>query len=140
MLKQLGSKSSLFIFLSHVSIGHQRSTNTMEVDEITIALTIAIMIVLAWVKFGGTEPDVHPLVLQEQSSTSYIRNEGESVIHRSRSVPHGVPLTKQPSDRIRTLYDVWQSGSGAHPSARSMMYQLQNQFAVVDVSRTFIGW
>jgi len=109
----------------------------MEFDALTVVLTVAIAVALACVKFGKPEPDVHSLVLQEQSTPALIRNEGESVVHRSRSVPHGAPLMKQPTDRIKTLYDVWQAGAAINPSARSLMYPLQNQFAMMDVSSAF---
>ncbi|KAG0369109.1 Long-chain-fatty-acid--CoA ligase 5 [Gamsiella multidivaricata] len=106
----------------------------MEIDALTIVLTITIAVALAYVKLSKSEPDVHPLLLQQQSTPTPIRNEGESVVHRSKSVSHGSPLVRQPSDKIKTLYDVWQSGSTINPSARSLMFPLQNQFAFVDAT------
>ncbi|KAF9358787.1 hypothetical protein BGX26_000930 [Mortierella sp. AD094] len=103
----------------------------MEFDALTIILTIAIAVTWAYVQFNKAEPDVHPLLLQEQSSPAPIRNEGETVIHRSKSVPHGAPLVRQPLDKIKTLYDVWQAGLALNPTGRSMMYLLQNQFSFV---------
>ncbi|KAF9994356.1 hypothetical protein BGZ79_000900 [Entomortierella chlamydospora] len=104
----------------------------MEFDALTIILTITIAVVLAYVQFNKVEPDVHPLVLEEQSSPAHIRNEGETVIHRSKSVPHGAPLITQPSNKIKTLYDVWQTGLALNPTGRSIMYMLQNQFSFVN--------
>ncbi|KAF9931966.1 hypothetical protein BGZ67_005063 [Mortierella alpina] len=104
----------------------------METDALTIVLTIAIAIVLALVKFNEKEPDLHPLLLAQQSSVTPIRNEGESVIHRSKTVPHGILLTKRPSEKVKTLYDVWHTGAAVNPAGRSLMFMLQNQFAFVE--------
>ncbi|KAF9291568.1 hypothetical protein BGZ68_003506 [Mortierella alpina] len=106
----------------------------METDALTIALTIAIAIVLALVKFNEKEPDLHPLLLGQQSSVTPIRNEGESVIHRSKTVPHGTLLTKRPSEKIKTLHDVWQTGAAVNPAGRSLMFMLQNQFAFIEAT------
>ncbi|KAI1301116.1 Long-chain-fatty-acid--CoA ligase 6 [Mortierella claussenii] len=106
----------------------------MEVDALTILLTIAVAVVLAYGRLSKSEPDVHPLVLQQQSSATSIRNERESAIHRSKSVPHGSPLVRQPTERIKTLYDVWQAGLATNSSGRSLMFMLQNQFAFADAT------
>ncbi|KAG0210299.1 hypothetical protein BGX28_009455 [Mortierella sp. GBA30] len=106
----------------------------MEVDALTILLTIAIAIATAFVKLNKTEPDLHPLLLDQQSSATPIRNEGESVIHRSKNVPHGAVLMKQPAEKIKTLYDVWQSGASINRTGRSLMFMLQNQFSFVDAT------
>ena len=105
----------------------------MEVDALTIALTIAIAVVLGYIKFNKSEPDVHPLLLQQQASVTPIRNEGESAIYRSKSVPHGSPLSKQSSEKVKTLYDVWQTGLAINPTGRALMYMIQNQFGYTDV-------
>ncbi|GJJ77005.1 hypothetical protein EMPS_09364 [Entomortierella parvispora] len=106
----------------------------MEVDALTIVLTIAIAVVLGYIKFNKSEPDVHPLLLQQQASVTPIRCEGESAIHRSKSVPHGSPLSKQPSEKVKTLYDVWQVGSAINPTGRALMYMIQNQFGYTDTT------
>ncbi|KAF8925896.1 Long-chain-fatty-acid--CoA ligase 5 [Dissophora ornata] len=105
----------------------------MEVDALSIVLTIAIALALAYIQLSKSEPDFHPLLLQQQSVPTPIRNEGESAIHRPKSTTLGGSLVKHPSDKIKTLYDVWQAGSAIDPSARSIMYLLQNQFALMDV-------
>ncbi|KAF9116061.1 Long-chain-fatty-acid--CoA ligase 5 [Mortierella sp. AM989] len=106
----------------------------MEYDALTIILTIIIAVVFAYVQLNKAEPDVHPILLQDQSSPAPIRNEGESVVHRSKSVPHGLPLISQPIGKIKTLYDVWQAGLAINPTGRSMMHMLQNQFAFMDAT------
>ncbi|KAG0057629.1 hypothetical protein BGZ83_007002 [Gryganskiella cystojenkinii] len=106
----------------------------MEVDALTIALTIAIAVAIAYIKLSKSEPDVHPLLLQQQASVTPIRSEKESAIHRSKSVPHGSPLTRQPNEKVKTLYDVWQQGSAINPSGRAMMYMIQNQFGYTDLT------
>ncbi|KAG0076019.1 Long-chain-fatty-acid--CoA ligase 6 [Podila epicladia] len=104
----------------------------MEFDALTALLTIAIAILIGYIKLTKTEPDVHPLLLSNQSNATPIRNEGESTIHRSRSVPLTSTLERQPADKIRTLHDVWQAGLAANPTGRSLMYMLQNQFYYKD--------
>ncbi|KAG0250607.1 Long chain acyl-CoA synthetase 7 peroxisomal, partial [Mortierella polycephala] len=98
----------------------------MEVDALTIVLTVAIVVAIALVKFNNTEPDVHPLLLQQQSSVTSIRNKGESLIHRAKTVTHGSPLLKQPTEDVRTLHDVWQKGAAINPAGRSMMFMLKS--------------
>ncbi|KAF9430520.1 hypothetical protein BGZ76_000809 [Entomortierella beljakovae] len=104
----------------------------MEFDSLSIFLAISIGAVLIYIQYSRTEPDVHPLILQEQSSPAPIRYQGESLVHRSKSVPHGSPLVKQPIDKIKTLYDVWQTGKAANPTGRSISFMLQNQFYFVN--------
>ncbi|KAG0311553.1 Long-chain-fatty-acid--CoA ligase 6, partial [Dissophora globulifera] len=106
----------------------------MPVDALTVVLTIVIAVVLAYAKLSKFEPDVHPLLLEQQSSPTPLRNEHESVVHRSKSVSHGSPLTKRPADKIKTLYDVWQSGLDTNPTAQSILYLLQNQFSFESLS------
>ncbi|KAF9429591.1 hypothetical protein BGZ94_010179 [Podila epigama] len=87
----------------------------MEIDALTIVLTIAIAILLSYIKLSSSEPDIHPLLLNQQSNATLIRNEGESPIHRSRSIPLTAALEKQPfstlvsghggSGDIKTLND-----------------------------------
>ncbi|KAI9242708.1 MAG: hypothetical protein BYD32DRAFT_402377 [Podila humilis] len=100
----------------------------MEIDALTVLLTIVIAILIGYIKLNTTEPDVHPLLLSNQSNATPIRIEGESTIHRSRNVPLTSTLDRQPSDKIKTLHDVWQAGLAANPTGRSLMYMLQNQF------------
>ncbi|KAF8942553.1 hypothetical protein BGZ52_012452, partial [Haplosporangium bisporale] len=100
----------------------------MEIDALTVLLTIVIAILIGYIKLNKTEPDVHPLLLSNQSNATPIRIEGESTIHRSRNVPLTSTLDRQPSDKIKTLHDVWQAGLAANPTGRSLMYMLQNQF------------
>jgi hypothetical protein len=109
-------------------------TYPMEIDALTVLLTIAIAILIGYIKLNKTEPDVHPLLLNNQSNATPIRIEGESTIHRSRNVPLTSSLERQPSDKIKTLYDVWQAGLATNPTGRSLMYMLQNQFYYEDVS------
>lgn len=111
------------------------NTHPMEFDALTALLTIAIAILIGYIKLTKTEPDVHPLLLSNQSNATLIRNEGESTIHRSRTVPLTSTLERQPSDKIKTLHDVWQAGLAANPTGRSLMYMLQNQFYYKDVSK-----
>ncbi|KAK3818005.1 MAG: hypothetical protein JOS17DRAFT_778315 [Linnemannia elongata] len=106
----------------------------MEVDALTILLTIAIAVVLAFVKLNKSEPDIHPLLLDQQASVAPLRGEGESAIHRAKSVPAGSSLVKVPLERIKTLHDVWQNGLAANPTGRCLMYMLQNQFYYVGES------
>ncbi|KAG0295919.1 Long-chain-fatty-acid--CoA ligase 6 [Linnemannia gamsii] len=106
----------------------------MEVDALTIVLTIAIAAILAFVKLNKSEPDIHPLLLEQQASVAPLRSEGESAIHRAKSVPAGSSLVKVPLERIRTLYDVWQNGLAANPTGRCLMYMLQNQFSYINES------
>lgn len=107
----------------------------MEVDALTIVLTIAIAAVLAFVKLNKSEPDIHPLLLEQQASVAPLRGEGESAIHRAKSVPAGSALVKVPLERIRTLHDVWQNGLAVNPTGRCLMYMLQNQFSYINVSK-----
>ncbi|KAF9914734.1 hypothetical protein BX616_007662, partial [Lobosporangium transversale] len=105
----------------------------MEVDALTTVLIAAITLFLAYIQFNKSEPDVHPLVLQQQSTPTLIRNEGESVIYRSKFISHTAPLLKLPNEsRINTLYDVWQAGRAIDPSAVSLTFLLQNQFYLVN--------
>jgi len=105
----------------------------MEVDALTILLTITIAVVLGYIRFSKSEPDVHPLLLQQQASVTPIRSQGESAIHRSKSVPHGSPLSTRPSEKVKTLHDVWQVGSAINPTGRALLYMIQNQFGYTEV-------
>ncbi|KAF9293602.1 Long-chain-fatty-acid--CoA ligase 6 [Linnemannia elongata] len=106
----------------------------MEVDALTILLTIAIAAVFAFVKLNKSEPDIHPLLLDQQASVAPLRGEGESAIHRAKSVPAGSSLAKVPLERIKTLHDVWQNGLAANSTGRCLMYMLQNQFSYIGES------
>ncbi|KAF9096164.1 Long-chain-fatty-acid--CoA ligase 6 [Mortierella sp. GBA35] len=104
----------------------------MEVDALSILLTIAIAVVFALIKFNKTEPDIHPLLLEQQASVAPIRAEGESAVYRPKSLPAGSALVKAPLERIKTLHDVWQNGLVTNPTGRCLMYMLQNQFSYVN--------
>lgn len=132
------SSSSPCLTLPAISPLRENShTHPMEIDALTVLLTIVIAILIGYIKLNKTEPDVHPLLLSNQSNATPIRVEGESTIHRSRSVPLTSTLERQPSDKIKTLHDVWQAGLAANPTGRSLMYMLQNQFYYEDVSSLF---
>ncbi|KAF9133493.1 Long-chain-fatty-acid--CoA ligase 6 [Mortierella sp. 14UC] len=106
----------------------------MEVDALSIALTIAIAVIFALIRFNKSEPDIHPLLLEQQASVAPLRAEKESAVHRAKSVPAGSALAKVPLERVKTLHDVWQNGLAANPTGRCLMYMLQNQFSYVTES------
>ncbi|KAG0349199.1 Long-chain-fatty-acid--CoA ligase 6 [Podila humilis] len=104
----------------------------MEIDALTVLLTIIIAIAIGYIKLNKFEPDVHSLLLSNQSNASPIRNERESNVFRSRNVTFTSPLEKRPSNQINTLYDVWQAGLSVNPSGRALIFMLQNQFYYED--------
>ncbi|KAF9929467.1 Long-chain-fatty-acid--CoA ligase 6 [Linnemannia zychae] len=103
----------------------------MEVDALTIVLTIAIAVVLALIKFNKSEPDIHPLLLDQQASVASLRGEKESAIHRSKSVPAGSSLARTPVEKVKTLHDIWLNGLTHNATGKCLMYMLQNQFYYV---------
>ncbi|KAF9536252.1 hypothetical protein EC957_011850 [Mortierella hygrophila] len=110
----------------------------MEFDALIILMTIAIAAVLAVVKLNKSKVDIHPLLLLDQQAlVTLLGGEGESAIHRAKSVPGGSSLAKFPLDRVRTLHDVWQSGVAASSAGRCSMYMLQSQFSYVGLSTIF---
>ncbi|KAF9203215.1 hypothetical protein BGZ49_006662, partial [Haplosporangium sp. Z 27] len=110
------------------------SPSLVEFDPLTILLAIAIASVFIYAQFNKSEPDLHPLLVHEQSTTTPIRYEGETVIHRSRSITIESQLLKQPSPKINTLYDIWQEGLALNPTGKSLMFMLQNQFSFVSAT------
>ena len=76
----------------------------------TTALTVAIVSFVAYGVATQQDPDTHPLILSRQSAAGSVRNEGESAIYRSPSVPHGYPL--------RTGLNVKEKGAPTYASGK----------------------
>ncbi|KAF9545172.1 hypothetical protein BGW38_009700, partial [Lunasporangiospora selenospora] len=104
----------------------------MEADALTLVLATAITAVLVYIQLSRSEPDLHPLRLREQASLTNIRNEHESVIHRPVNAGQTGSLTRRPSEKVKTLHDVWQAGFAVNANARSITYMFQHQFSFVD--------
>ncbi|KAF9160078.1 hypothetical protein DFQ26_005896 [Actinomortierella ambigua] len=81
----------------------------MDFDGLSIALASAIAIVSLLAYLNKAEPDVHPALLEQQASVADIRKEGQSLLHRAKSIPLSSPLLTQPNATIRTLHDVWKA-------------------------------
>ncbi|KAG6023448.1 hypothetical protein E4U41_002015 [Claviceps citrina] len=86
------------------------------------ALATALVLLITYRIMSATEPDTHPLLLARQSTPAAVRNEGESAVYRSQSVPHGMPLNaglnvKDPGapkfsrGRDGDLRDVWRKAA-----------------------------
>ncbi|KAI2784626.1 hypothetical protein F4815DRAFT_453655 [Daldinia loculata] len=84
--------------------------STLIVTALVLLLTYSIM--------NRVEPDIHPMLLARQASSSPVRNEGESPVYRGNSAPHGLPLntglnvkdpgaSKWAQGRDGDLRDVW---------------------------------
>lgn len=58
----------------------------------TTLICIGLITYLIYPLFFTPEPDTHPFLLARQSSTSHVRQPGESAIYRALETPHGYPL------------------------------------------------
>ncbi|KAF9977159.1 Long-chain-fatty-acid--CoA ligase 5 [Actinomortierella ambigua] len=105
----------------------------MEFDGLSIALAVAIAVMSLLVHLNKAEPDVHPALLEQQASVATIRKEGQSLLHRAKSIPESSPLLTQPTATIKTLHDVWKAGLAISASNTSMLYLLHNQGSYMDV-------
>ena len=102
----------------------------------TTIICLGLITYLVYPLFFTPEPDTHPFLLARQSSTSPVRQPGESAIYRSLDTPYGYPLktglnVKDPgapkwtSGRDGDLRDVWRqalkgpTGEDGNPSGVS---------------------
>jgi hypothetical protein len=92
----------------------------------TIILALALCAVTAFILMTAPDPDIHPMILQRQSSAGRVRNAGESAVYRSPEVPEGMPLrsglgVKLPTDpmysggRDGDLRYIWKRVTGELP-------------------------
>ena len=86
----------------------------------TTVFATGLLIYLAYPWLTWRDPDIHPLLLARQASSSPIRQQGESAVYRSIEVPHGYPLraglgVKDPgapkwsSGRNGDIRDIWRT-------------------------------
>jgi hypothetical protein len=89
-------------------------------------LAVALAATVTYTIVTAQEPDIHPMILQRQSTASPVRNPGESALYRASDIPHGYPLrsglnVKSPNDppytagRDGDLRDVWKRVTGEIP-------------------------
>ena len=86
----------------------------------TTVFATGLLIYLAYPWLTWRDPDIHPLLLARQASSSPIRQQGESAVYRSIEVPYGYPLraglgVKDPgapkwsSGRNGDIRDIWRT-------------------------------
>jgi hypothetical protein len=87
-------------------------------DTYTTLIALALAGLVAHTILTAEEPDVHPFILQRQSTASRVRHEGESAVYRASDVPEGAPLrsglnVRRPTDppytagRDGDVRDIW---------------------------------
>ncbi|ORY04414.1 acetyl-CoA synthetase-like protein [Basidiobolus meristosporus CBS 931.73] len=59
---------------------------------------------------GGILPDIHPFILNHQSDTSPVRNEGETTVYRNRFAGHHSSLMSTLDHEVKTIYDLFHRG------------------------------
>ncbi|RKF65617.1 putative amp-dependent synthetase ligase [Golovinomyces cichoracearum] len=64
-----------------------------EWDRLSTALFVLSISSFIYFVINTRDPDIHPILLQRQSQASRLRQQGESSIFRSLSVPYDTPLT-----------------------------------------------
>ncbi|KAI9598109.1 hypothetical protein BDF19DRAFT_433529 [Syncephalis fuscata] len=85
------------------------SRHLMEFDTTSLLLASAVLAV-TYLAVNKPEPDVHPFILNDQSTPANVRRPGESAVYRSKIVPHGSPLPTFPNANTRTITDVFARG------------------------------
>ena len=97
-----------------------------EWDIYTIIMGVAICALIAYSLSTSTDPDIHPMILTQQSYASRVRREGESAVYRAPDVPDNYPLrsglaVKDPNappysgTRDGDLRDIWKRVTGELP-------------------------
>ncbi|RFU33475.1 hypothetical protein B7463_g2848, partial [Scytalidium lignicola] len=87
-------------------------------DLFTTCLASTLVGFIFYQIFTSRDPDSHPMLLARQAQASSVRQEGESAVFRSPSVPHGMPLntglnvkdpgtSKWSRGRDGDLRDIW---------------------------------
>jgi long-chain acyl-CoA synthetase len=87
------------------------------VDQYTLALFFVLVVLKVVEDFVITEPDVHPLLIQDQADPSFTRDKESTPVYRSRMTAHGLPLKATPDLTTNTLYAVFQKALSSAPQA-----------------------
>ncbi|KAI1801654.1 hypothetical protein F4811DRAFT_533418 [Daldinia bambusicola] len=81
-------------------------------------IVTTLVLIITYSIVNRVDPEIHPMLLARQASSSPVRNEGESPVYRGNSAPHGLPLntglnvkdagaSKWAQGRDGDLRDVW---------------------------------
>jgi hypothetical protein len=123
---------------SDTSIVHTKMANLVEQLDQSLAdlfagwntlstlITLSIVGYLVYLVTSAQDPDIHPMLLQRQSTASLVRKEGESAIYRAADTPHGFPLRSglnvkhagapaYAAGKDGDLRDVWRRVTGEIP-------------------------
>ncbi|KAJ3333529.1 hypothetical protein HDU76_007059 [Blyttiomyces sp. JEL0837] len=109
----------------------------LDIDAVTISLSAVIAVLGYAIATSGSDPDVHPAHLRQQSDVGRTRIRGETAILRNKITPHGTALHVNPERTIQTLYDLFWESMTKHASARFLAEKIGD--AYIWKSRTEIG-
>jgi hypothetical protein len=110
-------------------------------DMYTTLIALALTGLVAHTILTAEEPDVHPFILQRQSTASRVRREGESAVYRASDVPESAPLrsglnVRRPTDppytagRDGDIRDIWLKVAGGKAKSEGTQSQTQQILTV----------
>jgi hypothetical protein len=82
----------------------------LAVDELTVVLLVVAVLLTVAHTLRTTHGDAPAAVLAHQASVGRARMPGETAVHRARSTPAGMPLTRWLHDDVRTVHQGFQRG------------------------------
>jgi hypothetical protein len=122
-------------------------------DTYTTLISLVLAGLVAHTILTAEEPDVHPFILQRQSTASRVRHEGESAVYRAPDVPEGAPLRSGLNVRRSTdppytagrdgdIRDIWSKvagGSAKSGSEETSKQKILTVFGMEHITEHDIG-
>ncbi|WFD42617.1 hypothetical protein MPSI1_001263 [Malassezia psittaci] len=103
----------------------------LQIDQLSIALLLAILVILALVKYRqhGDQPLLHPLILARQAEASQVHPPKESATYRSINAPLGFDLAMRPqraTPDVASLLKLGVTGTEGNHARRVLDASLSN--------------